>query len=85
MRARNPCLLTRFRLRGLYVGFIPSGPIHFVHAIEGELDKIVGRRARRQRLSKRVLKSAETPHGQGRCLTFPHQHSSFGAPPHGGR
>ena len=26
--ARNPCLLTRLRLRGLYVGFIRDSPIH---------------------------------------------------------
>jgi hypothetical protein len=28
MRARNPCLFTRLRLRGLYVGFICASPIH---------------------------------------------------------
>lgn len=27
MRARNPCLLTRFRLRGLYVGFMAWSPV----------------------------------------------------------
>jgi len=28
IRSRNPCLLTRLRLRGLYVGFIRGCPIH---------------------------------------------------------
>lgn len=28
MRARNPCLFTRLRLRGLYVGFISGSPVH---------------------------------------------------------
>lgn len=40
MRARNPCLFTRLRLRGLYVGFITSSPIHVCATIEDELEKI---------------------------------------------
>jgi hypothetical protein len=28
MRARNPCLFNRLRLRGLYVGFISGSPVH---------------------------------------------------------
>lgn len=40
IRARNPCLLTRFRLRGLYVGFIPDSPIHESSSFRKELKKI---------------------------------------------
>ena len=38
--ARNPCLLTRFRLRGLYVGFIRDRPIHGKSSFRNELGKI---------------------------------------------
>ena len=35
MRARNPCLLTRFRFRGLYVGFITASPSHVYNVSKG--------------------------------------------------
>jgi len=38
--ARNPCLLTRLRLRGWYVGFIPGCPIHGNSSSRNELEKI---------------------------------------------
>ena len=38
--ARNPCLLTRFRLRGLYVGFIRDRPSHRSSSFRNELGKI---------------------------------------------
>ena len=44
MRARNPCLFTRLRLRGLYVGFISGSPIHGSARpwkAQNELDKMV--------------------------------------------
>ena len=43
MRARNPCLFTRLRLRGLYVGFITASPIHGCTTFEDELEKIAAR------------------------------------------
>jgi hypothetical protein len=39
MRERNPCLFTRFRLRGLYVGFIPASPIHGCTILETSLKR----------------------------------------------
>ena len=47
--ARNPCLLTRLRLRGLYVGFIPDSPIHGRSSFQVELGKIAVHREFRQR------------------------------------
>ena len=49
MRERNPCLFTRLRLRGLYVGFIPASPIHDVTTFRDKLGKIAVRRQTGQR------------------------------------
>ncbi len=58
--ARNPCLLTRFRLRGLYVGFIRDRPIHGSCSFRNELGKIAPPVKNSQRLS---LPAAEMPVG----------------------
>jgi hypothetical protein len=78
--ARNPCLLTRLRLRGLYVGFIPGCPIDGKSSSRNELEKIAACPEKRQRWRPRWC-------GKGRNirvlqveLTFPHRFSSFGAP-----
>ena len=49
MRERNPCLFTRLRLRGLYVGFIPASPVHGFTAFRNELGKIARGSEDRQR------------------------------------
>lgn len=38
IRARNPCLFTRFRFRGLYVGFIP-GHLYRNGALKGDTEQ----------------------------------------------
>lgn len=48
IRARNPCLFTRLRLRGLYVGFIADSPIHESSSFRNELEKIIAPPGTRQ-------------------------------------
>src|SRR5690606_29874259 len=72
MRARNPCLLTRLRLRGLYVGFMRASPSH-LSTFENELEKIRQGGERGQRVGPRP---AENPHQFGPSDPF-----DFSTPP----
>ena len=78
--ARNPCLLTRLRLRGLYVGFITGCPMHGSSSSRNELGKIATGAENRQLGRVHGCGKARNicvPQGE---LTFPHRFSSFGAP-----
>jgi hypothetical protein len=59
MRSRNPCLFTRLRLRGLYVGFIPASPVHGFAAFRIELGKIAGGSENRQRHTFAPLRNSD--------------------------
>jgi hypothetical protein len=73
-------LFTRFRLRGLYVGFITSSPIHGCTTFEDELEKIAARRQNGQREAlSRSYSHHHTPALEG-ALTFANALSSFDAP-----
>ena len=61
MRARNPCLFTRLRLRGLYVGFISGSPIHGKASLRVEPGKI-----------DRLLREGQLDHAAGVYFGPPH-------------
>ena len=66
-RARNPCLFSRFRLRGLYVGPIGCSPGHRGHSFRIELEKI----ANGPQASQRPLLSAvQNPQTTRRCMAL---------------